>query len=65
VKEGEERRMRNSLTHKIGQIASASTMARILSSIPITSHGPAKIVIYDIHALQVIDSCTLRMLFDF
>lgn len=35
-----------------GQIATANTMARILSAIPLTAQGPAKIVIYDIHALQ-------------
>ena len=36
-----------------GQVATASTMCRILSAIPTTSQGPAKIIIYDIHALQV------------
>jgi phosphoribosylpyrophosphate synthetase len=35
-----------------GQVATASTMCRILSAIPTTSQGPAKIIIYDIHALQ-------------
>lgn len=35
-----------------GQIATAKTLTRILSTIPFSSTGPAKIVIYDIHALQ-------------
>jgi len=35
-----------------GQIATASTMAKMLSGIPPTAEGPAKLVIYDIHALQ-------------
>eukprot|EP01087_Luapelamoeba_hula_P011695 TRINITY_DN3213_c0_g1_i2.p1 TRINITY_DN3213_c0_g1~~TRINITY_DN3213_c0_g1_i2.p1 ORF type:complete len:306 (-),score=29.08 TRINITY_DN3213_c0_g1_i2:100-1017(-) len=34
-----------------GQIATAHTLARILSLIPPTQSGPAKILIYDIHAL--------------
>lgn len=36
-----------------GQIATAHTLARILSSIPLSCEGPAKLVIYDIHTLQV------------
>lgn len=35
-----------------GQIATAATLARLLSDIPLTMSGPAQIVIYDIHALQ-------------
>jgi len=35
-----------------GQIATAATLARLLSHIPTTSTGPVKILIYDIHALQ-------------
>ncbi|CAK8680056.1 unnamed protein product [Clavelina lepadiformis] len=35
-----------------GQVATAYTMARMLSAIPLSAMGPAKIVIYDIHALQ-------------
>jgi len=35
-----------------GQIATAMTLARMLSIIPPTKSGPAEVVIYDIHALQ-------------
>lgn len=35
-----------------GQIATAYTLARMLSAIPLTSRGPAKLIIYDIHTLQ-------------
>lgn len=35
-----------------GQIATAKTLARMLSVIPPTLGGPAQIIIYDIHALQ-------------
>jgi phosphoribosylpyrophosphate synthetase len=35
-----------------GQIATAMTFARLLSSIPITISGPSKLIIYDIHTLQ-------------
>ncbi|KAI7743729.1 hypothetical protein M8C21_011582 [Ambrosia artemisiifolia] len=35
-----------------GDVATAFTMARILSNIPITRGGPTSLVIYDIHALQ-------------
>eukprot|EP00005_Dracoamoeba_jomungandri_P006428 CAMPEP_0174261616 /NCGR_PEP_ID=MMETSP0439-20130205/11607_1 /TAXON_ID=0 /ORGANISM="Stereomyxa ramosa, Strain Chinc5" /LENGTH=217 /DNA_ID=CAMNT_0015346119 /DNA_START=357 /DNA_END=1010 /DNA_ORIENTATION=- len=35
-----------------GQIATASTMCRLLSEVPIGTMGPSKCVIYDIHALQ-------------
>jgi ribose-phosphate pyrophosphokinase len=37
---------------KEGQIATASTLARMLSAAPISKSGPLQIVIYDIHALQ-------------
>ncbi|XP_059176168.1 uncharacterized protein LOC131955890 [Physella acuta] len=35
-----------------GQIATAKTLATLLSSIPLSARGPAQIIIYDIHALQ-------------
>ncbi|KAK0055578.1 ribose-phosphate pyrophosphokinase 4, partial [Biomphalaria pfeifferi] len=35
-----------------GQIATAKTLATLLSSIPLSAQGPAQIIIYDIHALQ-------------
>lgn len=35
-----------------GQVATAKTLATLLSSIPLTTKGPAQIMIYDIHALQ-------------
>ena len=35
-----------------GDIATASTLARMLSSIPLSRGGPTSCVIYDIHALQ-------------
>eukprot|EP01135_Chromosphaera_perkinsii_P009018 Nk52_evm36s1569 gene=Nk52_evmTU36s1569 len=35
-----------------GQIVTAKVLARLLSAIPLCSHGPAQILIYDIHALQ-------------
>jgi len=35
-----------------GQIATAMTLARLLSATPPTSYGPSRVVIYDIHALQ-------------
>lgn len=35
-----------------GQIATAYTLATLFSAISLTSTGPAKLVIYDIHALQ-------------
>ncbi|KAJ6352499.1 hypothetical protein OIU76_001685 [Salix suchowensis] len=37
---------------KKGDVATAFTMARILSNIPISRGGPTSLVIYDIHALQ-------------
>lgn len=36
-----------------GDVATAFTMARILSNIPTSRGGPTSLVIYDIHALQV------------
>ncbi|KAK9145034.1 hypothetical protein Sjap_004937 [Stephania japonica] len=36
-----------------GDVATAFTMARILSNIPISRGGPTSLVIYDIHALQL------------
>jgi hypothetical protein len=35
-----------------GEVATAFTLARMLSNIPLTRGGPASIVIFDIHALQ-------------
>ncbi|XP_033727079.1 LOW QUALITY PROTEIN: ribose-phosphate pyrophosphokinase 4-like [Pecten maximus] len=35
-----------------GQIATAKTLATLLSAIPLTTKGPAQICIFDIHALQ-------------
>ena len=40
-----------------GEIATASTLARMLSNIPLARGGPASIVIFDIHALQVRFPC--------
>lgn len=37
---------------KIGQIATANSLARMLSCCPMGPGGPATVVIYDIHALQ-------------
>jgi len=37
---------------KEGEIATAATLARLLSLIPGTMSGPVQIIIYDIHALQ-------------
>ena len=36
-----------------GDVATAFTLARILSDIPLSRGGPASVVIFDIHALQV------------
>lgn len=36
-----------------GDVATAFTLARILSNIPLSRGGPTSIVIFDIHALQV------------
>jgi ribose-phosphate pyrophosphokinase len=35
-----------------GDIATASTLARLLSAIPLTQRGASKLIIYDIHTLQ-------------
>jgi ribose-phosphate pyrophosphokinase len=35
-----------------GQIATAATLAKMLSNIPMSLSGPAQIIIFDIHALQ-------------
>ena len=35
-----------------GEIATAYSLAQMLSSIPLTRSGPAEVVIFDIHALQ-------------
>lgn len=37
-----------------GDIATAFTLSRILSNIPISRGGPTSLVIFDIHALQVL-----------
>ena len=42
-----------------GEIATASTLARMLSNIPLARGGPASIVIFDIHALQVRFPCLM------
>lgn len=36
-----------------GEVATAFTMARMLSNIPLSRGGPTSVVIFDIHALQV------------
>jgi len=35
-----------------GQVATAMSLARLFSQVPLTPRGPARLVIYDIHALQ-------------
>jgi len=42
-----------------GQIATAMSLARLLSSIPPLAEGPARVLIYDIHALG--ERCTWMM----
>lgn len=37
---------------RLGEVATANTLARILSTVPSCSKGPAQICIFDIHALQ-------------
>ena len=37
-----------------GEIATAFTLARILSNIPLCRGGPADLIIFDIHALQAL-----------
>ncbi|CAI5951252.1 unnamed protein product [Closterium sp. NIES-65] len=39
-----------------GDVATAFTLSRILSNIPISRGGPTSLVIFDIHALQVLSS---------
>jgi len=36
-----------------GQVATAMTLARMMGGMPLGQRGPAKLMIYDIHALQV------------
>lgn len=36
-----------------GDVATAFTLARILSNVPLSRGGPTSVVIFDIHALQV------------
>lgn len=36
-----------------GDVATAFTLARTLSNVPISRGGPTSLVTYDIHALQV------------
>ncbi|MBL0713705.1 MAG: ribose-phosphate pyrophosphokinase-like domain-containing protein, partial [Desulfosarcina sp.] len=35
-----------------GQIATAATLAKMLSGVPMTLSGPTQVIIFDIHALQ-------------
>jgi phosphoribosylpyrophosphate synthetase len=42
-----------------GDVATAFTLARILSNIPLSRGGPTSVVIFDIHALQVGGLCSL------
>jgi len=44
-----------------GDIATAFTLARILSNIPISRGGPTSLVVFDIHALQVYTSHALLL----
>ena len=44
-----------------GDIATAFTLARILSNIPISRGGPTSLVVFDIHALQVCTSHALPL----
>lgn len=37
---------------KVGQVATAKTLARMLSIIPPSSTGPPHLVLFDVHALQ-------------
>lgn len=45
-----------------GDVATAFTLARILSNIPLSRGGPASVVIFDIHALQVQTSPSMVVL---
>eukprot|EP00887_Chlorella_sp_A99_P001310 scaffold14.g1310.t1 len=40
-----------------GDVATAFTLARIISNIPLARGGPASVVIFDIHALQARSAC--------
>ena len=40
-----------------GDVATAFTLARILSNVPLSRGGPTSVVIFDIHALQVCAGC--------
>ena len=42
-----------------GDVATAFTLARILSNIPLSRGGPTSVVIFDIHALQVGGLCLI------
>lgn len=35
-----------------GQVATAKTLATLLSTVPLTARGPSQIMVFDIHALQ-------------
>lgn len=50
----EERRVRSVLLALIGQVATAATMARLLSATPQCGTGPSTVAIFDIHALQAV-----------
>ena len=43
-----------------GDVATAVTLARILSSIPLSRGGPTSVVIFDIHALQARSEANLQ-----
>eukprot|EP00435_Cladocopium_sp_Y103_P011866 s1048_g3.t1 len=36
-----------------GEVATASTLSRMISAVPMTPGGPARFLIFDIHALQI------------
>ena len=36
-----------------GEVATASTLSRMISAVPVTPGGPARFLIFDIHALQI------------
>lgn len=44
-----------------GDVATAFTLARILSNIPISRGGPTSLVTFDIHALQVNELLSLNI----
>eukprot|EP00955_Chlamydomonas_euryale_P031400 329963-Chlamydomonas_euryale.AAC.3 len=43
-----------------GEVATAFTLARLLSNVPLSRGGPTSLVIFDIHALQVWRVCRGR-----